>query len=113
MDNKGYNNKYYFSDLVKRNRKFKDRLKQRWDQYKYVWRDSLPVYIDMMADSIRVSESYNRQIWTETGGSINGNTNYKQNGDWNLTFQEAVNAMKTAFRKRWEWIDQNLPTLCM
>lgn len=112
MDNKG-NNKYYFADLVKRSRKFKDCLKERWNEYKYVWRDSLPVYIDMMADSIRVSESYNRQIWTETGGSINSNTNYKQNGDWNLTFQEAVDALKTAFRKRWEWIDQNLPTLCM
>ena len=108
MDNKGYNNKYYFADLVKRSPKFKQRLKERWNEYKYVWRDSLPIYIDMMADSIRLSESYNIKVWAENTSL----TNYRQNGDYNLSFQEAVNAMKSAFLKRWEWMDKNLPGLC-
>ena len=108
MDNKGYNNKYYFADLVKRSPKFKQRLKERWNEYKYVWRDSLPIYIDMMADSIRLSESYNIKVWAENTSL----TNYRQNGDYNLSFQEAVNAMKSAFLKRWEWMDKNLPDLC-
>jgi len=106
MDNKNWN-KYYFADLVKRSTKFRERLIERWNEYKYVWRDSLPIYIDMMADSIRLSESYNIKVWAENT-SI---TNYKQNGDYNLTFQEAVDAMKTAFLKRWDWIDQNITKL--
>ena len=107
MDNKG-GNKYYFADLVKYDSQFKARLLERWNEYKYVWRDSLPLYIDMMADSIRVSESYNDTRWVDNKSL----SNYRQNGDYNLSFQEAVNAMKSAFRKRWDWIDQNLPTLC-
>jgi hypothetical protein len=100
-------NKYYFADLVSKSPKFKSRLIERWNQYKYVWRDSLPAYIDMMADSIRVSESVNISVWA----SNTSLTNYRQNGDYNLTFQGAVDAMKSAFLKRWEWLDQNLPKL--
>lgn len=120
MDNKSSNNggwgwggssssenKYYFADLVKKSPKFKSRLIERWNQYKYVWRDSLPAYIDMMADSIRVSESVNISVWAQNTSL----TNYKQNGDYNLSFQGAVDAMKSAFMKRWEWLDQNLPKL--
>jgi len=120
MDNKSSNNggwgwggssssenKYYFADLVKKSPKFKSRLIERWNQYKYVWKDSLPIYIDMMADSIRVSESVNISVWAQNTSL----TNYKQNGDYNLSFQGAVDAMKSAFLKRWEWLDQNLPKL--
>ena len=119
MDNKGSSggwggwggsssgNKYYFADLAKRSPKFKARLLERWDQYKYVWKDSLPVYIDQMADHIRQSESYNISVWAENTSK----GNYKQNGDFNLSFDDAVNAMKTAFLKRWQWMDENLSKL--
>lgn len=110
MSNKkgnGSDNKYYFSDLAKYDSEFRTRLVARWNEYKYVWRDSLPIYIDMMADSIRLSESVNIVVWAENTSIAN----YRQNGDYNLTFQEAVNAMKTAFRKRWEWIDANITKL--
>ncbi len=106
MDNKG-NNKYYFADLAKYDKEFRDRLVARWNEYKYVWRDSLPIYIDQMAEYIRLSESSNNTIWAENRNL----TNYKQNGDYNLSFQQAVDAMKTAFRKRWDWIDANITKL--
>lgn len=106
MDNKG-NNKYYFADLAKYDSEFRTRLVNRWNEYKYVWRDSLPVYIDEMANYIRVSESYNISIWAENTNL----TNYRQNGDYNLSFQQAVNAMKSAFLKRWQWIDENITKL--
>ena len=67
----------------------------------------MPIYIDQMADQIRVSESYNISIWAENTTK----SNYKQNGDYNLSFQGAVNAMKSAFLKRWAWMDENLPKL--
>lgn len=106
MDNKG-NNKYYFADLAKYDQEFRDRLVARWNEYKYVWKDSLPIYIDQMANYIRLSESYNDSRWA----SNKNLTNYKQNGDYNLTFQQAVNAMKSAFLKRWDWIDANITKL--
>ena len=100
-------NKYYFADLAKRSPKFRERLLERWNEYKYVWRDSLPIYIDQMANYIRLSESYNIQVWAENTTK----SNYKQNGDYNLSFQNAVAAMKSAFLKRWAWMDENLPKL--
>ena len=103
----GSDNKYYFSDLAKYDAEFRTRLVARWNEYKYVWRDSLPLYIDMMADSIRESASINLTVWAENTSIAN----YKQNGDYNLSFQGAVDAMKTAFRKRWEWIDANITKL--
>ena len=106
MDNKG-NNKYYFADLAKYDKEFRDRLVARWNEYKYVWRDSLPIYIDQMANYIRLSETYNDTRWA----SNKNLTNYKQNGDYNLTFQQAVNAMKQAFLTRWAWIDENITKL--
>lgn len=104
MDNKS-GNKYYFADLVKYDPQFKARLLQRWNQYKNIWKEGLPAYIDQMANYIRLSESYN---WSKWG--LN-NPNGKQNGDEDLSFQEAVNAMKQAFLIRWQWMDDNLPNL--
>lgn len=106
MDNKG-GNKYYFSDLVAKDPVFKDSLVAHWDRYKYVWKQGLPAYIDQMAEYIRLSESSNQEIWE----SVNTNNNIKQNGDWNLGFQGAVNAMKEAFLKRWQWIEDNIRNL--
>ena len=104
MDNKE-NNKYYFSDLVKYDPEFKARLVERWNQYKNVWKEGFPAYVDEVAEKIRLSESYNWTIW-----GLN-NPNGNQNGDENLSFQQAVDNIKEAFLKRWQWIDENLPNL--
>ncbi len=106
MDNKG-GNKYYFADLAKYDSEFRSLLVQRWNQYKNTWKTEFPKYVDMMADSIRLSESYNNTLWKKNESL----TNYRQNGDYALTFQQAVNAIKTAFQKRWDWIDQNITKL--
>ena len=104
MDNKE-NNKYYFSDLVKYDPEFKARLVELWNQYKNVWKEGFPAYVDEVAEKIRLSESYNWTIW-----GLN-NPNGNQNGDENLSFQQAVDNIKEAFLKRRQWIDENLPNL--
>ena len=106
MDAKG-NNKYYFADLAKYDPEFRTLLVERWNRYKNTWKNEFPKYVDMMADSIRLSESYNNSLWKENESL----TNYRQNGDYNLTFQQAVNALKSAFQKRWTWIDENITKL--
>lgn len=106
MDNKG-GNKYYFADLAKYDSEFRSLLVERWNKYKNTWKNEFPKYVDMMADSIRLSESYNNTLWKKNESL----TNYKQNGDYTRTFQQAVDAIKTAFQKRWDWIDQNITKL--
>ena len=93
--------KYYFSDL-KKDPLFKELLVERWDTYKVAWKDGFDSYVDEMADKIRKSESINQQIWGYPS---------RQNGDWNLTFDEAVKAMKTTFSLRLQWIDNNINNL--
>ena len=99
MTNKG--GKYYYSDL-KRNAKFKALLLERWNQYKTVWEAGFNDYVDEMASKIKVSWKYNSQMWGCPS---------KQNGDWNLSFDDAVKAIKDAFKIRMEWIDQNIGNL--
>lgn len=96
-------NKYYFADLAKNDAIFRALLESRWNEYKNTWKNDLPKYIDQTAEYIRISEYYNQKKW--------GSLNNTQNGDWNLSFQEAVNAIKTAFQKRWQFIDENLSKL--
>ena len=103
MDNKS-NYKYYFSDLAKKDPQFRSRLVERWNQYKYTWKAGFASYVDKQADYIRKSESYNRKLWSSEAKNA-------QNGDCDLSFQEAVNAIKTAFDKRWTWIDNNITKL--
>ena len=100
MTNKG-GNKYYFADL-KRDPQFKAILVERWNKYKNVWKDEFEDYVDMMVNKIRVSESYNERLWGYP---------CRQNGDWCLTFDQAIQALKDAFKKRWKWIDDNIGRL--
>jgi hypothetical protein len=100
MTNKG-GGSYYFSDL-KRDPKFKALLVKRWNKYKVIWEAGFEDYVDQMVEKIRLSESYNEKIWGYPS---------RQNGDWLLTFDEAIQALKTAFRKRMTWIDQNIGKL--
>lgn len=99
MTNK--NGTYYFSDL-KRNPEFKALLVERWNTLKEVWKEGFEDYVDEVAEKIRVSESYNQQLWGYPS---------RENGDWQLTFDKAIQALKTAFNKRWTWIDQNIGNL--
>ncbi len=99
MTNK--NGTYYFSDL-KRNPEFKALLIERWNTLKEVWKEGFEDYVDEVAEKIRVSETYNKQLWGYPS---------RENGDWQLTFDQAIEALKTAFNKRWTWIDQNIGNL--
>lgn len=100
MTNKG-GNRYYFSDL-KNDPKFKALLVKRWKEYKVIWEAGFEDYVDQMAEKIRISETYNETLWGYPS---------RQNGDWCLTFDQAIKALKTAFRKRMTWIDQNIGNL--
>ena len=98
---KNKSGKFYYTDLLK-DPQFKALLLQRWNEYKVKWQNGFEDYVDQMAEKIRASESYNYKIWGCPS---------RQNGDWSLTFDDAVKAIKTAFKKRLQWIDENISKL--
>ena len=100
----GNNFIFYYKDLLN-DSKFRSRLVERWNERKNQYKD-LPAYIDSMAEYIRLSEQYNHQLWPQAGVN-HGN----ENGEANMTFDEAVANIKSGFLAKWEWIDQHISNI--
>ncbi len=90
----------YYPALLQ-DEKFRARLVERWDAQKDTFKQ-LADYIDGTAERIRVSEGYNQSLWPITN---------RENGDEEMTFQEAVDRMRQAFLDKWEWMDKNIKNL--
>ena len=92
----------YYPALLK-DSDFRNRLVERWNLQKDALK-GLTEYIDQMADLIRTSEETNHAMWPIASWQT-------ENGDENMTFQEAVDRMKKGFLDKWEWMDQNIANL--
>ena len=90
----------YYKALVK-DEKYRNRMLERWAMLKDKFA-KLPDYIDEMVDKISLSEKYNQDMWP-----INNN----ENGDEKMSFKEAIDRMKKAFKKKLDWMDANLKNL--
>lgn len=90
----------FYPKLLKDER-FRTRMLERWAQQKNTLKD-LPTYIDGMADRIRVSEGVNQQMWPISN---------RENGDEEMTFQQAVDRMKKSYLDKWTWMDRNIGNL--
>ena len=93
--------RYYFETMLK-DPEFKDSLVARWNVLKVKFA-GLPEYIELMADSIRDSEKFNRILWFDK-------TSNTQNGDRG-SFDDAVKRMIRGFWARYDWLDQNINAL--
>ena len=85
---------------------FKKRLKERWRTLKPKFQ-TLDTYIDKQADWIRASEAVNYSLWPIYGQAMDGryyNGNPLEGGEVNqderLSFQQAVDKMKTSLAQR-------------
>ena len=94
--------KTMFYPALLKDEKFRNRLVERWELYKNDLK-KLPEYIDSQADYIRLSESFNHNQWPIV--------NNPENGDEEMTFQQAIDRIKQAFLDKWEWMDQNIRNL--
>ena len=61
-------------------------------------------YIDVMAEKIRLSEEYNHSLWPIP-------YTQNENGDEQMTFQQAVDRIKKGFTDKWNWMDAHLADL--
>ena len=90
---------YYYKSLIK-DSVFKERLRELWSDYQ----DNIAgfdSYIDLMADKIALSEQFNTAMW----GYSNTSQDQGQNKDNELSFEDAVSLMKTAFAGKKSWMD--------
>lgn len=94
--------KTLFYPALLKDQKFRSRLVERWNAQKSALKE-LPAHIDEVADHIRLSESLNHAQWPIV--------NNPENGDEEMTFQQAVDRMKKAFLDKWEWMDKNIANL--
>ena len=61
-------------------------------------------YIDVMADRIRLSEEDNHALWPIPSSQ-------NENGDEQMTFQQAVDRIKEGFTEKWKWMDAHIGQL--
>jgi hypothetical protein len=94
--------KTLFYPALLKDEKFRARLVERWEMYKNDLK-GLPEYIDAQADNIRVSEGLNHAQWPIV--------NNPENGDEDMSFQQAVDRIKQAFLDKWTWMDANIRNL--
>lgn len=92
----------YYPALYK-DEKFRARMLELWDSKKNEFL-GLSAYIDEVADKIRLSEQYNHALWPIP-------TTQTENGDEQMTFQEAVDRIKQGFTEKWKWMDAHLGDL--
>ena len=92
----------YYPALYKDER-FRSRMLELWDSKKDTFR-KLTAYIDEMAEHIRLSEEFNHALWPIP-------TYQNENGDEQMTFQQAVERIKQGFTQKLEWMDKHLSDL--
>ena len=92
----------YYPALYK-DEKFRNRMLELWESKK---NDLLKLtdYIDVMAEKIRLSEEYNHSLWPIP-------YTQNENGDEQMTFQQAVDRIKKGFTDKWNWMDAHLADL--
>lgn len=92
----------YYPALYK-DEKFRKRMIELWDSRKDELL-KLTDYIDVMADRIRLSEVYNHALWPIP-------STQNENGDEQMTFQQAVDRIKEGFTEKWKWMDAHIGDL--
>jgi len=92
----------YYPALYK-DEKFRSRMLELWDLKKNDFL-KLTEYIDQTAEKIRLSEEYNHALWPIPASQ-------NENGDEQMSFQQAVDRIKQGFTEKWTWMDAHLKDL--
>jgi hypothetical protein len=98
----GANRTLYYPSLYK-DEKFRKRMLELWDLKKNDFL-KLTEYIDQVADRIRLSEECNHILWPIP-------YTQNENGDEQMSYQEAVDRIKQGFTEKWKWMDAHIGDL--
>ena len=100
----GVNKSGYYYYYLRNNKAFCDKTRELWESYRGNIDTEFADHIDELADLIRTSEVFNTTMW----GYSNTSQDQGQNGDNTLGFQAAVDRMKEAFSKKYNYMNTNL-----
>ena len=101
---KGFDRQDYYYYWMCKDPKFLTLVRELWNSKKEGFL-GLTDYIDEMADYLRLSEEFDAELWWNGTGAQN------QNGEGDLTFQEAVDRMKLGFTQKYDWMDSKISVL--
>lgn len=104
----GANQQNYYYYYLCKDPMFRERMLYLWEEYReIITPKAFTNHIDSMADYIRLSELFNTRMW----GYSNTSQDQGQNGDNELSFQDAVDLVKKAFKEKRVFMDDYLETL--
>ncbi len=92
------------------NPEFKNHLLHRWEIIKSIFKGLGP-YIDQQANLIREAEARNHEMWPCYPNPSSETGDGKVNGDENLTFDQAIERMKTSLTQRIQDVETELNRL--
>lgn len=88
----------YFPQLFK-DTSFIKRLKEKWANYKSVWVEKIPDYVDQLYQNIHKSAERNEQMWPKWE---------KGNKYGRISYKELVDKLKESFLEQLEWMDREI-----
>lgn len=91
---------YLFNDTA-----FVAMVKERWAAMKSGFESALP-YLDQQAELMRVSDTFNHEMWPCTGFN-----KVLPNYDESLTYDEAIAQMRSSLEARIEWLDGHITSM--
>ena len=91
--------KYYFHRLFQ-DKEIRRIIKERWNSFKGGLA-TIPDYVDAISSTLYASDAINSLMWP-----INRDTNQ----DETLSYHDAVERLKKAFREKYDWLDSNIQT---
>jgi len=100
-----YSNKYvakshlYYPELFQ-DATFVSLVKSRWGAFKESVLNNIPTFIDNTKEQIRKSDEINSAMWPIS--------DYNRNGDEDMTFDDAVERLKTSMLQKIDWLDAQI-----
>lgn len=102
-DQKNYYYNYFYAD-----EDFKTEMYQLWNQYNSYF-SGLGDYIDLKKKEISLSAEFDGDMWWNT--TAHGHKDQDQNGELNMTFDQAVENIKSGYSGKWTFINNNIGKL--
>ncbi len=92
----------YYPELFN-NQVFVSLVKSRWPSFKSSVTNDIPTFIESLKEQLKLSDALNITMWP-IGGE-------KPNGDEDMTFDEAVDRLKSSLLQKIDWLDTQINAL--
>lgn len=91
-------NTFWFRQLFK-DPEFVNKVKSKWAEYKPIWEEKIPLFIDEQYTIIRRAAERNEKMWTDWSPVCNYGTK---------TYEQLIIDMKNSFFIQMEWMDNEI-----